>query len=114
MAQESTSRDGKTWVGHDQDDRIAELVFQIRSAQGNMDTLQMQIEQAKDELRVLLQERGENWSDDLGYARLTSEGLRTLYDTKSLDELIIKDPLHYGWLTDYRSESTVRSAVQVK
>ncbi len=50
----------------------------------------------------------------MGYARLTSEGVRTIYDTKALDELIIKDPLHYGWLKDYRNESTVRSTVQVK
>lgn len=114
MAQESTSSDGKTWVGHDQDDRIADLVLRVRRAQGNIDSLNSEIEQAKVELRILLEERGDNWSDDLGYARLTSEGVRTTYDTKGLDELIIKDPLHYGWLKDYRNESSVRSTVTVK
>lgn len=36
------------------------------------------------------------------------------YNAKALDELIIKDPLHYGWLKDYRNESSVRSTVTVK
>ena len=45
---------------------------------------------------------------------LISEGIRTSYETKALDELIIKDPLHYGWLKDYRKESAVRGGVQVK
>lgn len=113
MAREAISK-GKTRVEQDVDARIAQLVSQVRTAQEHIDGLNAQIEQAKDDLRVLLELRDENWSDDLGYARLTSEGVRTLYDTKALDELIIKDPLHYGWLKDYRNESTVRSTVQVK
>jgi uncharacterized protein YdcH (DUF465 family) len=114
MARETISKDRQAKDTHDLDQRIAELVSQVRTAQENIDSLNMEIEQAKDELRALLQERGGNWSDDVGYARLTSEGVRTIYDTKALDELIIKDPLHYGWLKDYRNESTVRSTVQVK
>lgn len=114
MAREATFSRGKNQDIQDLDERIAQLVSRIRTAQENIESQQARIEHEKDELRVLLELRGENWSDDLGYARLTSEGVRTLYDTKALDELIIKDPLHYGWLKDYRSESMVRSTVQVK
>ena len=110
----ATPIENKTWVLHDLDERIAQLVAQVRAAQEEIGGLNAQIEQAKDALRTLLQTRGENWSDDAGYARLVAEGVRTSYDTKALDELIIKDPLHYGWLTDHRNESSVRSTVQVK
>jgi len=114
MAREAVSNDRRLHDTQDLDDRIAQLVSQIRSAQQSMESTQSRIEDIKNELRILLELRGENWSDDLGYARLTSEGVRTIYDTRALDELIIKDPLHYGWLKDYRSESSVRSTVQVK
>ena len=62
----------------------------------------------------MLELRGENWSDDDGYARLVPDSTRVSYETKALDELIIHEPLHYGWLKDYRKESTIRSSVQVK
>jgi hypothetical protein len=114
MSREAVSNGRKVQDTQDLDDRIAQLVSQIRAAQQSMDRTQARIEDIKNELRILLELRGENWSDDLGYARLTSEGVRTLYDTRALDELIIKDPLHYGWLKDYRSEASIRSTVQVK
>jgi hypothetical protein len=114
MAREAIFSAGHTQVVQDLDERIAQLVSRIRASQENIASQQARIEHEKDELRVLLELRGENWSDDAGYARLTAEGVRTLYDARALDELIIKDPLHYGWLKDYRNESAVRSAVQVK
>jgi hypothetical protein len=66
------------------------------------------------ELRDLLERKGSNWSDGEGYARIIADSMRLSYQTKALDELIIKDPLHYGWLKDYRKESPVRGGVQVK
>ncbi len=114
MAHEVVSKDGKTGFEEALDERIAGLVREVRIIQSQIESLQGEIDEAKDELRVLLRERGENWADELGYARLIAETIRTTYDTKALDDLIIKDPLHYGWLKDHRNESTVRSMVQVK
>ena len=94
--------------------RIAELVEMIRANQQQLATIEARIALAKDELRDLLEERGANWSDDSGFALLTSEGVRRYYDTRALDELIITDPLRYGWLKDYRRESTVSGGVRVK
>lgn len=96
------------------DSRIAELVEVIRESQNEVVTLQARIEDAKEALRDLLEVRGTNWSDDIGYARLVSEGIRTTYDTKALDNLIVNDPLRYGWLKDYRRESAIMGGVQVK
>lgn len=96
------------------DQQIAERVEEVRDAQVQMGTLAERVERLKAELLALLEQKGSNWSDDTGYARLVAEGVRRTYDTKALDELIISDPLHYGWLTDYRKESTVRGGVQVK
>jgi hypothetical protein len=31
-----------------------------------------------------------------------------------LDGLILGEPLQYGWLRDFRKESTIRSGVQIK
>jgi len=98
----------------DLDERIADLVYQVRSAQQQIESLQAEIDGAKAVLQILLRQRGENWSDDTGYARLLSEAVRIGYDTHALDDLIINDPLRYGWLKDYRIESAVRGGVQVK
>ena len=94
--------------------RIAELVDLIRTNQQQLATIEARIALAKDELRELLEQRGANWSDDSGFALLTSEGVRRYYDTRALDELIINDPLRYGWLKDYRRESIVSGGVRVK
>lgn len=96
------------------DQQIAERVDYIRGMQERVMALEEKVQLAKEELRELLAERGANWSDDEGYARLVSEGIRRTYDQKALDELIINDPLRYGWLKDYRKESVVRGGVQVK
>lgn len=96
------------------DDEIAERVASIRALQQQAGEMAIEIDALKLELHDLLTNRGSNWSDDKGYARSVSEGLRTSYETKMLDDLIIKDPLHYGWLKDYRKETLVRGGVQVK
>jgi len=96
------------------DEQIEEVVMCIRSHRDKADRLEARISELKAELRELLEERGENWSDDEGYARLVSEGERTSYDASALDKLIVQDPLHYGWLKDYRVTSTIQSRIQVK
>jgi len=96
------------------DEQIAELVETIRGAQQRITTLEARISDAKVQLRVLLEQRGSNWADDEGYARIAADSVRKFYDTRALDELIITDPLRYGWLKDYRREAIVRGSVQVK
>ena len=96
------------------DDRIAELVDLVRGHRERIAALEAKNDVAKDELRQLLELRGENWSDDEGYARLTAESSRTSYESKALDDLILRDPLHYGWLKDYRKQSVVRGGIQIK
>lgn len=96
------------------DDRISELVETMRAHRERIATLEARNDSAKQELRQLLEQRGENWADDEGYARLVPESKRISYETKGLDDLIIREPLHYGWLKDFRKESTIRSSVQVK
>jgi hypothetical protein len=96
------------------DERIQQVVQEIRECKADADEIEACITKLKDELRVLLVERGENWIDDEGYARLLSEGERTSYNTAALDDLIITDPLRYGWLKDYRVKTPVVSRVQVK
>jgi len=96
------------------DARIAELVDSVRAHRERIAALETKNDVAKEELRQLLELRGENWSDDEGYARLVPESTRASYEAKSLDELIVTDPLHYGWLKDYRKQSTIRSSISVK
>lgn len=96
------------------DERIAELVDIVRINQQRIARLEDRIAAVKEELRALLEQRGENWSDAEGYARLVSEGVRYYYDKQALDHLIITDPLRYGWLKDYRRETIVQGGVQVK
>ncbi len=93
---------------------IAQLVATIRQATDEMEALEAVVSTAKDRLRVLLSQRGENWKDDDGYVRLVADSVRTSYDTRALDELIISDPLRNGWLKDYRREFTVRGGVSVR
>lgn len=96
------------------DQQIAERVDLIRSIQERIAALNEKIQAAKEELTDLLTEKGSNWSDEEGYARLVAESVRRTYDTKALDELIINDPLRHGWLKDYRKETPVRGGIQVK
>ncbi len=115
MANETMTKNGKG-VGLAQyiDQQIAERVQIIRDAQGQIALMDEQIQAMKEELRELIEQKGSNWTDSVGYARLMSDGTRTSYSTKSLDELILKEPLRYGWLHDFRKETTIRGGVQVK
>ncbi|MBK8020016.1 MAG: hypothetical protein IPK19_01010 [Chloroflexi bacterium] len=96
------------------DAAIEGIVEQIRSYRSEIERLDACIDDLKTELRDLLEARGESWTDAEGYARVVSDGARTHYKADSLDELIITDPLRYGWLRDYRITSTVQGRVQVK
>jgi hypothetical protein len=100
------------------DQEISELVEMVREANDRLDEVATEvrpmIDAAKERLRMLLEYRGENWSDDVGYARVVSAGTRISYDSKALDKLIIEDPEQYGWLKQYRSETTVKGGVSVK
>jgi hypothetical protein len=96
------------------DDAIAELVDVARALQERIASLEQKSGEVKAQLRQLIVQRGSNWADTEGYVRLTSEGTRTSYDAKAIDELIIGDPLRYGWLKDYRKQTTVRGSIQIK
>ena len=100
------------------DQEIEELVALVRDANERMGEVEEEvrpvIEAAKERLKMLLGFRGESWADAEGYARLVSDGTRVTYDAKALDRLIASDPEQYGWLREYRSETTVRGGVSVR
>lgn len=98
----------------DNDAKIIELVQNIRAHKNAIDQHQADIDALKIQLETLLIQRGQNWSDDEGYARLQSQGVRVFYSHEELDQLILTDPLRYGWLKDYRHESAVSARIQVK
>jgi ABC-type transporter lipoprotein component MlaA len=93
---------------------IAEVVATIRAQQAQIERIDLNMATLRERLAELLRERGENWSDDSGYARLLTEGVRTYYDTQNLDELILTDPLRYGWLKDYRRQTIIPQRIQVR
>jgi hypothetical protein len=100
------------------DEEITELVAIIREANERLDEVNAEtrplINAAKDRLEMLLDHRGENWSDEEGYARLVSDGARVMYDAAALDALILENPERYGWLREYRQEVPVSGGVRVK
>ena len=96
------------------DEKIEGLVNRIRANQNSIIQIEDNSNVAKEQLRILLDQRGESWIDDKGYARLEGESIRRLYDTQALDDLIINDPLRYGWLVDYRKSITIRAGLKVK
>ena len=94
------------------DDEIAELVDVVREAKAHIGEVKEEvnpvIEAAKQRLAMLLEHRGDSWSDNDGYARIVTGGVRTSYDTRALDQLIIDNPEQYGWLREYRKEFPIR------
>ncbi len=96
------------------DHRIAELVDTMRAHRQQIAELEDLNDDARQELRHLLELRGENWTDEEGYARLVPDSTRISYEARALDDLIVREPLQYGWLKDYRKSSVVRGSVQVK
>ena len=94
------------------DARIAELVETIRAHRERIAALEAKNDAAKDELRALLEGRGENWADGSGYARLTAESTRISFDGKGLQKLIDDAPITYAWLSKYSKTSTVRGSIQ--
>ena len=115
MANETVAKSSKgVGLAEYIDQQIADRVQIVRDAQDQIALLDEQIQLLKTELRELLEQKGSNWSDADGYARLIAESTRTSYNTRSLDELILNEPLQYGWLRDFRKESTIRGGVQIK
>lgn len=49
-----------------------------------------------------------------GYAQIVAAGTRVTYDTEALNQLILSDPVQYGWLKKYRNENTIQGGVRVK
>lgn len=96
------------------DQRIAELVDTVRGNNRRIEALNARTEEAKEELRALLEQRGSNWADEEGYARLVTDAVRRWYDTQALDRLVMSDPLRHGWLVDYRRETPIRGGVKVR
>lgn len=101
-------------VNAELDAAIAALVQQVRDHQQTIAASAQAIDDAKVQLALLIEQRGANWADESGYARLTKEGRRIDYDTSALDELLTTDPLRYGWLKDYRKFITIPRHVAVK
>jgi hypothetical protein len=99
---------------HEKDHMLVELVDEIRGYRDRIEHLRTKMNAVRDEVETLLIERGSNWTDDEGYAVLVGESERTSYDTSALDELLLSDPLRYGWLKDYRRKTTVSGSVKVK
>ena len=96
------------------DQRIAELVDTVRGNNRRIEALSTRTDEAKEELRALLEQRGANWSDEEGYARLVTDAVRRWYDTQALDRLVMSDPLRHGWLVDYRRATPVRGGGKVR
>lgn len=97
-----------------QDEEIAALVGCIRQQQQRAEDAAAAISAFKDRLEALLAARGENWSDEDGYARLVAPSVRVAYPREELDKLILADPAQYGWLQQYRKESNCAGRVMVK
>jgi hypothetical protein len=100
------------------DDEVSELVAMVREAQDRINEVESEVrplmDAARQRLKMLLEYRGENWSDEDGYARVVADGTRTSYDTRALDKLILENPDQYGWLRNYRQERRVRGGVTIK
>jgi hypothetical protein len=96
------------------EDAIKQLVDEIRSYRNEIDQLSNLVDTARENLEELLLDRGTPWKDEDGYAMLVGESERTSYDTKALDELLINDPLRYGWLHDYRRKTAIRPSIKIK
>lgn len=95
------------------DKRLKQIMGAIRQRRAFIAMHEAKIDGLRDELEVLLTERGVNWQDAKGYARLIPESTRTSYNAQQLDDLILRDPA-FDCLRVYRKESKIRSSVQVK
>jgi hypothetical protein len=96
------------------ENEIAATVRDIRQQQEAAERAAIAIYELKNRLEALLKERGSNWQDEDGYARLAAPGVRVNYSREALDSLILNDPLQYGWLKQYRKESELAARVVVK
>lgn len=76
---------------------------QVRIESG-IDANEMEIDHYKGELLVLCNEykafTGENWSDEVGYARYVQPGQRVSYETETVDGLLIDLVKLHGDMSD--------------
>jgi hypothetical protein len=94
---------------------IEEVVEEVRALNGEIKTLESCVAAKKEQLRRLLERRGESWSDETGgYARLVKDSTRATYDREALDALTLRSPWWHKRLNKYRRETPVRGGVQVK
>lgn len=94
--------------------QIEALVGEIRAITDQMEMLEESVTSKKAKLRTLLTQRGENWKDDCGFARLVADSVRPYYDAKGLDALILRSDWWAKRLRPYRHESNVRGGVSVR
>lgn len=73
-------------------DQIAELMELYRQLKGELDAhkeeLDPQINAAREGIEALLEERGENWEDEIGYARLRPESERVSFKNTKVDSVV--------------------------
>jgi hypothetical protein len=93
---------------------IEELVQIIREGKQDAANIKAALKPHQERLKELLQESGEKWKDESGYAMLTEPAERVTYDAKALDKLIASDPEQYGFLSDYRKATTGKPQLRVK
>lgn len=106
---------GTYWFQAAENEReISQLVATIRQATDEMEALETKVQTAKARLRALLTQKGENWQDADGYARLMADSVRTSYDPKALDALMLRSDWWHARLKPYRREFPVRGGVQVR
>jgi hypothetical protein len=96
------------------DKQVKKLVKAIRRQRNWIAAREAKLDEMRIQLQDLLEASGQNWADDVGYARLIPESKRVSYESKSIDALIITQPDIYGCLAAYRRESKIRASVQVK
>lgn len=94
--------------------QIEALVGEIRAITDQMEMLEDSVQSKKAKLRTLLTQKGENWKDDCGYARLVADSVRASYDARALDALMLRSDWWHARLKSYRREFNVRGGVSVR
>jgi hypothetical protein len=100
------------------DDDIREVMSVLRSIKEARNEIEAEIgkdwEKGREKLRNLLEQKGSEWTDGEGYARIAAGYTTIEYDTAALDALIKADPERYGPLQAFRKEKQVKGSLQIK
>lgn len=93
---------------------IAELVDEYRQTRDEMEALttprKARMDEIKEELLQRLEEAGENFKDDIGYARLVPETETTSYDKDLLDTFAQQ----YPFLLAARQVKTRKAYISIR